>query len=153
MGFSVLIKPFDSKVKIEKKSKTCHIQNYKPITDYFEREGIEIKNGRAILFKKVSKDFKTQERQPNETLWEISSIVEHKNYNPKDSECGEGKFHAVSRPYFGDEFRNKAGDRYIAIEVFVKDTYQWGKPEYPHKISFRKCKVLYECDRHGEKIK
>jgi hypothetical protein len=156
-GFSVLVKPFNLKVKIEKKSRTCHVQNYKPIEDYFEREGVEIKRGKlgfsVVLFKRVSTNFKTQEGESYETLWTPGTVVTIPEWSPKEKECGKGKFHAVSRPYFGDEFRSGAGDKYIAIEIAVKDTYQWKNPQYPHKISFRKGKVLYECDRFREKVK
>lgn len=52
-----------------------------------------------------------------------------------------------------DEFRNEIGDRYIAIRVALVDVYVWeDHPSYPYKIGFRKGKVLYECDRFGEKI-
>jgi len=56
-------------------------------------------------------------------------------------------------PYFGDEFRSNAGDKYIAIEVPIKDTFEWtDNPQYPHKIAFRTGKVLFECDKKGNKI-
>jgi len=68
-------------------------------------------------------------------------------------ECGEGKFHACSRPYFCDGFRNKTGDRYIAIEVNKEDLFEWKKnPTCIHKIVFKKCKVLYQCDKFGKRI-
>ncbi|MFA5234142.1 MAG: hypothetical protein WC390_07065, partial [Sulfurimonas sp.] len=151
-GFSIASIPFKLKIKI-KKSKTAIIQRYKPITDYFEKEGIIKKNGKVILFKRVSVDFKTQEKEKNETLWNIGSIVTHAAWNPTEQECGDGKFHACSRPYFCDEFRNKKDDKYIAIEVLIKDTYEWKSPTYTHKIAFRKCKVLYVCDKYGKEIK
>ena len=150
-GFSVCFKPFDLKFKIEKKSKHVCIQKIKPL-DWFERNALE-KKQEIILYKKVSKDFKTQEGTSNETLWIIGSIVICKNWHPKDSECGVGKFHACSRPYFCDEFRNVVGDRYIAVEIDLKDVYEWKKnPQYPHKIGFRQGKVLFECDKFGKKI-
>ncbi len=100
----------------------------------------------------MSKDFKTQENTVDETEWPFNSIVEHKNWNPKEKECGEGKFHACSYPYFCDEFRNGLNDKYIAVEIFVKNLYVWPNPKYPHKIGFRKGKVLYECDKYRKKL-
>ena len=106
----------------------------------------------VVLFKKVSHEYKTQENTKNETLWIVGSAVEHQNWNPAQSECGEGKFHACARPYFCDDFRSEPGDRYVAIQVAVADLYEWKNPQYPHKIAFRKGKVLYECDWMGEKL-
>ena len=110
-------------------------------------------HGNVILFKRVSVDFKTQEGTSNETVWNIGSMVEHANWTPKDKECGAGKFHACSRPFFCNEFRSAVGDRYIAIKVNIKDLHAWTSKDaqYPHKIAFRKGKILYECDKFGKK--
>ena len=151
-GFSILSMPFDMALdfKIEK---TCVVQKYKPLP-FFDREGIEKKRGKVILFKRVSKDFKTQEGTPRETLWEIGSTVTHPEWDPTSGECGAGKFHACSRPYFCDEFRDRPGDRYIAVEIKVADLFEWkNEPAYPHKIAFYEGTVLYECDKHGRKMK
>ena len=151
-GFSVVFVPFKLKFKF-KKEKTCLVQKFKP-QKFLDREGVEIKKGGVILFKKVSKDFKTQKDTKNETLWEIGSTVTHPAWQPKESECGEGKFHASSRPYFCDEFRiGIRDDKYIAVQIAVKDLkdlYEWPNGLYPHKIAFRKGNVLYECDKFGK---
>ena len=131
--------------------KTAHIQKVAP-SDWFDANGITTKGKKSIvLYKKVSKDFQTQEGTHNETDWKIGTIVTHPDWNPKGQECGPGKFHACSRPFFADPFRNKMGDTYIAISVAIKDTYAWPNPSYSHKIAFRACKVLHECDAYGEK--
>jgi hypothetical protein len=150
-GFSVCFKPFDLKIKI-KKSETAHIQNIKPL-GWFENNGIT-KTKTTILYKKVSKDFLTQEGTKNETKWEIGATVTHPNWKPEQKECGDGKFHACSRPYFCDEFRNNnPGDIYIALLIKFADVYEWKNyPQYPHKIGFREGKVLYECDKFGVKL-
>jgi hypothetical protein len=149
-GFSVLFKPIDLKFKF-KKEKTCYVQNIKP-QPYLEREGVPQKQGFVVLYKKTSHDFKTQEGTKNETLWAIGTKVTHPAWNPGNAECGEGKFHACSRPYFCDEFRSNKGDRYVAIKTRVVDLYEWDNPQYPHKIAFREGRVLYECDKHGKEI-
>ena len=151
-GYSVLSIPVSLKVKI-KKSKTAIVQRYKPETKYFQREGIQTKDGKVVLYKRVSHDYKTQEDTSNETKWEVGSIVTHPNWKPKNAECGEGKFHACSKPYFCDEFRGDKGDKYVAIEIKTKDLYEWKNPDYPHKIAFREGEVLYECDRFGRRLK
>ena len=118
---------------------------------YLEREGVEELDGLVTLFKKVSADYKTQENTDNETKWPIGATVTHPNWEPNKSECGAGKFHACSRPYFCDEFRNEKGDRYIAIQIKVADLYEWpGEQSYPHKIAFREGLVIGECDRFGK---
>jgi len=139
---------------IKKKSKNAYIQVVNDKVDWFENNGINIskRQKNVILFKRVSNDFKTQEETKNETLWKVGTIVNHSNWNPTENECGEGKFHACSKSYFCDEFRSKSDDRYIALKIAIADTAQWEKPTYSHKIAFRKGKVLYECDRYGNKI-
>ncbi len=106
----------------------------------------------VILFKRVSVDFKTQEGQPWETTWAIGSKLKHPNLDLKSKECGAGKYHACSRPYFCDEFRSNSGDKYIAIRIKKADMYAWPNPEYPHKIGFAAGEVLYEVDRFGERV-
>jgi len=144
-----------AKGKIHKKSKTATViepTTLEGVPGWLESEAIEEEKGSSVvLFKRVSKDFQTREGEPGETKWEIGTVLEHPNWDPKSSECGDGKFHACSRPYFCDEFRSKKGDRYIAIEIAIDDLYAWPKADYPHKIAFRKGKVLYECDKFGKK--
>ena len=150
-GFSILIKPKDLKIKIAKKSKEVIVRDIVP-QNYWERHGIK-QTKKVILYKKVSKDFKTQENTANETTWEIGRLITHTNWNPTEKECGGGKFHACAKPYFCDEFRNERSDRYIAIEIKLSDTYEWtDDPSYPHKIGFREGLPLYECDRFGRKL-
>ena len=150
-GFSVLFKDISIKCKIEIKSKNVLIQTTK-LLPFLEREGIEVIKGKVILFKRVSKDFKTQEGSKNETIWKIGETLTVPNWNPKDDECGEGKFHACSRPYFCDEFRSNSEDKYIAIKINKKDLFEWKRPIYPHKIAFKKGKVLYQCNKFGKEL-
>ena len=151
-GFSIAFLPISIKldINIKKESKYAYVQKIKPL-NWFENNGIK-KTTKVILYKRVSKDFLTQENTSNQTKWEIGSIIEHPNWRPLNSECGAGKFHAVSKPYFADEFRSIKDDKYIAIEIAKKDLYEWPNPSYPHKIGFRKGRVLWEVDRFGKKI-
>jgi len=52
----------------------------------------------------------------------------------------------------GDLFRESDGDRYVACEVAVADIVVHARPDYPDKIKARRCKVLYEVDREGNRI-
>jgi len=151
-GFSVAWIPEDGECTADCPSDTARIQAVTPLP-FLEREGIEVTDGSVVLYKRVSKDWKTQEGTDRETTWTVGSVLEHPRWEPKQSECGAGKYHACSRPYFVDEFRNKDGDRYIALRVAVADLYEWPNPEYPHKIAFRKGTVLHECDRCGQEVK
>jgi hypothetical protein len=107
----------------------------------------------VILFKRVSRDWLTQEGTENETTWVIGEVKDHPHWNPTEAECGAGKFHACSRAYFCDDFRSVSGDRYIAIKVAVSDLHSWPNPQYYHKIAFKACVVLHEVDRWGEEVK
>ena len=140
---------------IKKSKKTTIIQGIVKdgkTKNWLDLEGVEIKNNTVILFKRVSKDFKTQENTENETIWNIGDILIHKSWEPKIQECGKNKFHACSHSYFCDDFRDNKDDKYIAIEIKVKDLYSWPNPQYPHKIAFRAGKVLYQCDKNGKKL-
>lgn len=121
------------------------------VEGWLDKEAIE-DGATIVLYKRVSKDFKTQEREPWETTWTAGAKLEHPKWSPSRGECGEGKFHACSRPYFCDEFRTVQGDRYIAIEVAKADLYAWPNPAYPHKIAFRAGKVLHEVNRLGKPV-
>ena len=154
-GFSVAFCQSDSCKII--KGKYAHIQKpftAKDLTDWIEIWGAKKQGKKLVLYKRVSKDFKTQEGQSWETDWSIGNTLEFKTWEPGESECGSGKFHACATPGLCDQFRNeKADDKYIAILVDKKDCFVWkDSPDYPSKISVRKAKVLYECDRFGDKI-
>ena len=145
-----------SKGKIIKKSKTATIIKPKPskgTQGWLEAQAVKKAKETVILFKRVSFEWKTQEGTAWETIWEPGKTLEHPAWSPEKKECGEGKFHACSRPYFCDEFRSKINDKYIAVQIDVKDLYAWDGGIYPHKIAFRKGKVLYQCDKYGKAIK
>ena len=137
------------------KSKTATIidSNYDNTVDKFlELHGISTKTKTVKLFKRVSKDLKTQENTSNETTWYIGSTLTVPNWNP-DQECGAGKFHACLKTFFCDEFRGSENDRYILIEVKKEDLHTHKNPQYPHKIAFKQGRVICEVDRNGNPIK
>jgi len=143
--------------KVIKKSKTATIikpKTEKGLKGWLNSNAVKRDTkGDFIIYKRVSKDFKTQEGTSNEFNYPIGKTVKIKDWAPKNNECGAGKLHACSRPYFCDEFRNSINDKYIAIKVNKKNVHVWDKnPSYPHKIAFRTGKVLYECDKFGLKI-
>jgi hypothetical protein len=148
---------FNSGGHVYLKHKT--IKSSKP---YLERQKVRIKDGSVILYKRVSKYFKTQEDTENETLWEVGATLTHDNWEPDKDECGAGKFHACARAGWCDRFRSENGDKYVAIEVKVDDLYEWPEVQifpqeiafrnFPQKIAFRKGKVLHECDRRGNRL-
>jgi hypothetical protein len=115
------------------------------VEKWITSEFVKVEKGFATLYKRVSREFRTQEGTENETLWLPGTRVEHANWNPGEEECGAGKFHACSRPYFCDRFRNGPGDKYIVIKVEVEDLVAWKNAVYPHKIAFRRGEVIGEC--------
>lgn len=148
-GFCTLILSSESALMADYSAdETVAVLRYQPLT-YLERHGIPVVNGKVVVYKRVSSEFKTMENTPNETVWAVGSMVTHPNWKPRGQECGEGKFHACARPYFCDEFRTTPHDKYVAIQVKVDDLYEWPDAIYPHKIAFREGRVLYECDRFG----
>jgi hypothetical protein len=149
--FSVAFLPVTINLNIEVNSKHAHVQHIEDL-GWFERNAVN-KTKKIILYKRVSATYQTQENTKNETTWLVGSVVTHPNWAPINSECGGGKFHACSRPYFCDEFRSTVGDKYIAVEIAADDLHEWtDDPQYPHKIGFRAGKVLYECDRFGRAV-
>jgi hypothetical protein len=121
--------------------------------EWLDANGVVETDRVVVLYKRVSKDFLTQEGEPWQATWAIGEVKEHPSWEPTKSECGAGKFHACSRPYFCDEFRSVADDRYVALRIEAADLYAWPNAEYAHKIAFRKAVVLFECDRYGKEIK
>ena len=149
-GYSLLSMPADLRLNFSAEA-TVAVQKYQP-QKFLDREGVPVSNEKVVLYKRVSVDFKTQEGTENETLWKVGETIIHPAWEPKSGECGAGKYHACSRPYFTDEFRSTKGDRYIAIEVDFEDLYEWPNPDYPHKIAFRSGLILGEVDRFGKKM-
>ncbi len=138
-----------------KKVKTATIVRPKLATGvaaWLEGQGVVPTGKTVVLFKRVSKDWKTQEGTSRETSWAPGTTQVHPAWGPTEEECNGGKFHACSRAYFCDEFRDKRDDRYVAIEIAVKDLYAWPTPTYPHKIAFRAGVVLHEVNKHGKKL-
>ncbi|MDE2099639.1 MAG: hypothetical protein KGL39_20470, partial [Patescibacteria group bacterium] len=99
------------------------VQSISGTAGWLEEEGILEAEGSVVLYKRVSATFLTQENTSNETKWAIGSTLTHHAWAPEAEECGGGKFHACSRPYFCDEFRSDDGDRYIAIQIKTEDLY------------------------------
>jgi hypothetical protein len=82
-GFSVAFCQSDSCKII--KGKYAHIQKpftAKDLTDWIEIWGAKKQGKKLVLYKRVSKDFKTQEGQPWETDWSIGNTLEFKTWEP-----------------------------------------------------------------------
>jgi len=144
-----------AKAKVKAKGRNAKIvtpTRKSGVAGWLTEEGIKAVRGKVVLFKRVSKDLKTQEGTSNETTWTIGEALTVPNWSPTSAECGAGKFHACSGTWFCDQFRSNMGDRYIAVEIAVKDLHAWDKPSYPHKIAFRAGRVLHEVNWSGNKI-
>ena len=151
-AFSVAFVKLNMKVLIKSKNATViTVRPPKTATEWLDFHGVE-HSKEAVLFKRVSHDFKTQEKTSNETTWSIGSVLEHPNWGPSLEECGAGKFHACHHPSACDMYRVSTGDKYVAIKIDVNAMFVWkDDPQHPNKIAFRKGTVLYECDVNGNK--
>ena len=155
LGFAVAV--LWASARIRQKGKYAKVVRQKilkakTLAQWIDINGAEVKGQFVTLYKRVSVDLKTQEGEASETLWAIGSSLVVPNWDPAGSECGAGKFHGCPAPHYCDEFRTKAGDRYVAIKVAKKDCRVWPDARYPHKIAFRAGTVLHECDKNGKKI-
>lgn len=109
--------------------------------------GVEMKRGKAVLFKRVGKDFGTQ----NGIRYKPGTVVKAPDWDSGTAECGGG-LHFCGDPRGGDLFRSNEGDRYVACEVAVKDIVVHARASYPDKVKAPRCKVLFECDREGKAV-
>ena len=155
LGFAVGV--LFAKARVTKRGKNTALVRQTPrpaktFSEWAELNHTAARRGKLTVFKRVSYDFKTREGTCNETVWRPGDTLEHPAWAPTEQECGGGKYHACAAPFFCDSYRSRAGDRYVAIEVATRDTYVWPDARHPHKIAFRKGRVLYECDVMGKKI-
>ena len=105
----------------------------------------------ALVLRTCTKDMRGICSQSAAFVWPESGPVEAPDWDPKP-ECGGG-LHFCINPAGCDDFRDGVEDRYVACLVDPKDIVVHPNPKYPDKIKVKKCKVLYECDREGIKIK
>lgn len=112
---------------------------------------LPMKNGRVVLYKRVSVDFRTQENTNHETDYTPGTTVILKDWHPREREYGDGKLHACYNARECTQFRGSSSDKYIAISVALKDCYAWdGHTAYPEKIAFRKGKVLGQVSQYSQ---
>ncbi len=100
-----------------------------------------------LLYKRVAADFSTQ----NGVVYLIGEEVIAPDWDEGHRECGYG-LHFCPLPKICDDFRDNKSDRYVACSVKIADIVVHSRPEYPHKVKARACRVLYECDREGRRI-
>lgn len=130
----------------------------KAVLDWCAEKGLPVTDGKVVVYKRVSADYKTQVGYlDRETSYIIGSTVTHPNWNPRSSECGAGKYHACGTPRQCDPYcgmYDNGSDKYIALEVAVKDMFAWPARGrcHPNKIAFRTGKVLCRCNREGRKM-
>src|SRR5581483_6468502 len=80
-GYAVPIRKSDNATIIQ-------VVNPKSVADWLEKEGVVEADGKVVLYKRVSKNFLTQEHKPWETTWVIGEVKTHPNWNPTREECG-----------------------------------------------------------------
>lgn len=155
LGFAVAHLHTDCEIDVASPTATCvRVVATGGALGWCEREGVLLEGDSAVVFKRVSRHYETQEDSPRyRTLWKPGVRLEHPAWDPRSEECGGGKYHACSTPAACDAFRSDADDRYVAIRVRLEDMHAWEpRPMYWDKIAFRAGEVLYECDRDGNPV-
>ena len=127
-----------------------YIVGNKPLTprEWLSACSVPIKRGKVTLFKSLKEDWTTQ----NGVSFKVGEITAAPDWDATfTEECGKG-LHFSPTVAQAKSFRDNG--TFIACEVAVKDIA--GLPAfaaYPDKIRARACKVLYQVNREGEKIK
>ena len=115
------------------------------LAEFCEYYGIEVKRGKAILYKLVDDDFKSG----HGTVYKPGKGASCDDWDARP-QCGNG-LHFSPRPIMARKYSN--GSRFVACEVKVADAVviTQGQPP-PDKIKAPACKVLYECDVDGTQL-
>jgi len=114
------------------------------VAAWLEANGVLSTGGKVILYKAVDGNGYTRRGLSGETQWIVGNTYVHPAWDPVNSECGFGKYHACAKPSYCYQFYPARTSRIISIEVAIADLYAWplDKAEYPTKIGFRKGIVL-----------
>ena len=133
---------YSSVAKVEGKNAIKMFGNHKmTMKKWITFNQAEHDKNHLYLYKRVSKDFKTQEGTPNETIWTIGKTLKVPNWNTQE-ECGEGKFHACADTSDCNQFRNRTTDIYIKLKVKKSDCHIFPNPMYLTNIAFKSAIVL-----------
>ena len=119
----------------------------KTVKEWLDKYKIKEKDGNVILYKGTNENYKTQK----DTTWIIGKTTIALDWSDTENiECGYG-LHFCHHPVCCEQFMEVK--HYLACEIQIKDIRIYNnRPEYPDKIRAMSAKVLYECDRWGEKL-
>lgn len=105
----------------------------------------EASPGTRILYKGLDAEF----RSGYGTVYLPGTEIVAPDWDGGAEECGGG-FHFCAHPAATLQFVEAV--KFVACEVALADMAAHEFPQYPNKIKARACRVLYECDVHGERI-
>jgi hypothetical protein len=109
--------------------------------DYY---GVTVKRGKATLYKALDDDLSTPNARRVQIIYAVGTKVAAPDWNSR-RECGGG-LHSCASPAMAQRY-NEGATRYVAIECAVAEIVV-----IDDKVKAPTAKVLYECDRHGDKI-
>ena len=101
--------------------------------------------GTYILYKGVDAGF----RSAHGTVYLPGTEQVARDWDGGAEECGGG-LHFCAHPAATLQFVEAV--KFVACEVALADMAAHEFPQYPNKIKARACRVLYECNVHGERI-
>ena len=105
----------------------------------------EASPGTRILYKGLDAEF----RSGHGTAYLPGTEIVAPDWDGGAEECGGG-FHFCAHPAATLQFIQAV--KFVACEVGEADMAAHEFPLYPNKIKARACRVLYECDVHGERV-
>src|SRR5208282_5770927 len=121
------------------------VPEIKTMEDFCDWYGVEVKRGRAMLYKCVTDDFASGHGM----IYQPDSTVACEDWNKRPS-CGHG-LHFSPRPTMARTYHLQ-GTRFVACKVKLADAVVITDFGQPDKIKVPSCEVLYECTELGERV-
>jgi hypothetical protein len=135
-----------SKPKVTGKGVVIEVLPCKTPEEWCERYGLKVSRGAATLYKALDADLKATRN----FAYPIGETVAAPDWDGGVAECGGG-LHFSPSPAHALDF-NREAKRFVACRVKLADIAVHEDATYPAKVKAKRCRVLYEVDRRGEKV-
>lgn len=120
---------------------------------YIKRYNIPVNNGKVILYKAVQQYTRIAKYDNSDIRWGVGQTITIDNWNPYDSEIGDGKFAASYDPKVFLSILKLSKVIFLEIEIDVLDLFEYPFGKYPQIIGFRKGTVLNIVNKNKEVMK
>lgn len=120
---------------------------------YIKRYNIPVNNGKVILYKAVQRYTRIAKYDNSDIRWGVGQTITIDNWNPYETEIGEGKFAASYDPKVFLSILKLSKVIFMEIEIDVLDLFEYPFGKYPQIIGFRKGKVLNIVNKNKEIMK